>query len=315
MRRKSSLVFGGIALIALALIGVAYTAGIHHAENNESSNSDYPLLAKRIQIDQPNDSFVNFSGLRSQFKQYFDDNKLTGSLYFEYLPTGTSIRITGDQQEVGASLLKVPAAMELYKAAEMGKISLDKTVTIQEDWLDSKFGDLYKKGAGYQLTLRDATKIMLEHSDNTALNVISYTTNGLLSADQTPVTALDVDIAVNSEYDILVGARSYTSFFKCLYFSCYLSKQHSQELLNYLSHTIYTSRLPAGVPDKSIVIAHKIGNFGQQTQSDCGIIYLPNRNYTLCVMINGPDDATTDAKIAALSNLAYTFVNSKESPN
>lgn len=235
-------------------------------------------------------------------------------MYFEYLPTGTSIRIDGDKQQVGASLLKVPAAMELYKAAELGKIDLDQTVTIQQDWLDSAFGDLYKKGAGYQLTLRDAAKIMLENSDNTALNVISYHTQNLLNDDQTPISALDVDINVDTanNYTIAIGARDYSSMLKCLYFSCYLNRQHSQELLNYLSNTKFDNRLKAGIGDKSVTVAHKVGNFAQDTQSDCGIMYVPNHNYVLCAMIKGPDNAETDAKIAELSKKAYEFVTTQK---
>lgn len=174
---KRILIIGGIVLGIISIAVVAYIFGTHNSSSAKSNTAaQYPLLAKRLFVDNPNDTFVNFVELRKQLNSYFSNNNISGSLYFEYLPTGTSIRIDGDKQQVGASLLKVPAAMELYKAAELGKIDLDQTVTIQQDWLDDAYGDLYKKGAGYQLTLREAAKIMLENSDNTALNVISYHT-------------------------------------------------------------------------------------------------------------------------------------------
>jgi len=305
----------GIAVLIIAVGVVAYVLGTHKTSNTgQNASAQYPLLAKRLFVDNPNDSFINFVTLRKQLNSYFVDNKIDGSLYFEYLPTGTSIRIDGDKQQVGASLLKVPAAMELYKAAELGKINLDQTVTIQQDWLDSAFGDLYKKGAGYQLTLREAAKIMLENSDNTALNVISYHTQNLLSDEQTPISALDLDISVDptNNYTIAIGARDYSSVLKCLYFSCYLNNTNSQELLNYLSNTKFDNRLRAGISDKSITVAHKVGNFAQDTQSDCGIVYVPNRNYVLCAIIRGADNTDTDTKIAALSKLTYDFVTSQK---
>ncbi len=314
MRR---MIIGIIATVLLVgVILSAYILGVRHNHSTvDTASANYPLLAKRILIDNPNDSFVNFSVLRTQLNQYFTDNNVQGSLYFEYLPTGTSIKIDGDKQEVGASLLKVPAAMELYKAFELGKINIDKTVTTKSEWLDSAYGDLYKKGPGYELTLRDAAKTMLENSDNTALNIISYNTNGLLKDTETPVNALDIAINVGSQsdhYTISIGARDYSSILKCLYFSCYLNKEHSQELLNYLSNTQFTSRLPAGVTDKTIPIAHKIGNYAQDTQSDCGIVYLTKRNYLLCVMIKGQDNQSTDKKIAELSKITYDFVSQKQ---
>lgn len=308
MGKSKIVAIGGIVFFVVVLSFLAGRYSTAQTSKQSGTDTTFPLLAKRIFVDNPSDSFVNFVELRKQLNTYFTDNQLEGSVYFEYLPTGTSIRIDGDKQEVGASLLKVPAAMELYKASELNKIDLDQTVTIQEDWLDSAFGDLYKKGGGYQLTLREAAKIMLEDSDNTALNAVSYHTNGLLTDSETPVSALDIDISIGDHYTIAIGARDYSSVLKCLYFSCYLNKEHSQEILNYLSNTKFDDRLRAGVADKSLPIAHKTGNFSQETQSDCGIVYIPNRNYVLCVMIKGTDSTSTAAKIAALSKLAYEFV-------
>lgn len=308
----------GIFIVLVVVIGLlsVYRLGTNHSiQPNNKSEEQYNLLARRILVDSPNDSFVNFTALRSQLNTYFKDNELQGSLYFEYLPTGTSVKIDGDKQEVGASLLKVPAAMELYKAAELGKINLDQTISIKQEWLDDSFGQLYKNGAGYQLTLREATKIMLQDSDNTALNAVSFYTNGLLKDNETPISALDISINVGSpsdHYTISIGARDYSSVLKCLYFGCYLGKDHSQELLNYLTKTNFHNRLPAGISDKNIPIAHKIGNYAQDTQSDCGIVYLTKRNYLLCIMIKGPDNETTDKKIADLSKMTYEFVTQKQ---
>jgi len=307
---------GGLTVLVLGVCLGAYWLGSRNSEPKSSSDAsaDYPLLAKRLFITNPSDTFVNFVDLRKQLNTYFTDNNIQGTLYFEYLPTGTSIRIDGDKPQVGASLLKVPAAMELYKAAELNKINLDQTITLRQDWLDSAYGELYKKGAGYQLTLREATKIMLEDSDNTALNAISYYTQNLLNDDQTPISALDLEITVDesSNYTIAIGSRDYSSVLKCLYFSCYLDKPHSQELLTYLSNTQYNNRLQAGISDKSITVAHKIGNYAQKVQSDCGIVYIPNRNYILCVMLQGTDTADTDKKISEISKKAYDFVVSQK---
>jgi hypothetical protein len=203
--------------------------------------------------------------------------------------------------------------MALYKASELGKVDLGQKITLKQEWLDDAFGDLYKKGAGYQLTLREAAKIMLEDSDNTALNAISFSTQDLLTDEQTPINALDLEITVdeNNNYTIAIGPRDYSSVLKCLYFSCYLNKEHSQELLGYLTNSSFDARLRDGIADKSIPVAHKIGNYAQSVQSDCGIVYLPNRNYALCVMLKGADDKETDKKIADLSRLVYEFVKNR----
>jgi len=278
--------------------------------NSPKDNHQYPLLAKRLFVNNPNDPIINFVSLRQQLTNYFQQNNLTGSLYFEYLPTGTSVRIDGDDQSVAASLMKLPAAMDAYKAVEEGKVSLNKVITLQPSWLDSDYGDLYQKGAGYQLTLRQAIQILLEKSDNTALKAVTLTTFGMVKPADSSLNAVDVDLTQNPDLTVSIGARSYSSFLKCLYFACYNNYQDSQSILDDLAHTPFKTRLLGGITDSGVTVAHKIG-VANNTQSDCGIIYLPNRNYLLCAMLHGDDNSSTDTYIAALSKLAYQYVKQK----
>jgi hypothetical protein len=102
--------------VSLTIFGLTYVPFIigknHSASRNTPGDSlqkesrKYDLLAKRIFIDDPNDPQINFSTLKQQIGAYYDKHGLTGSIYFEYLPTGASIRVNGDNREVAASLLK-----------------------------------------------------------------------------------------------------------------------------------------------------------------------------------------------------------------
>jgi beta-lactamase class A len=306
------IIISSLILVLLGLGGgyIIFNEDSSPAITQGSISEEYPLLARRIFIENPNEPIINFSSLRSALNKYFIDNNINGSLYFEYLPTGTSIRIAGEQKEVAASLIKLPAAMELYKAHELGNIDLDNEIELQPEWLDSAFGELYKKGAGHKLTLREAAEIMLRDSDNTALKAISVSMIGSVPSSDNPFNFLDAEFSQNQDLTVSISARSYSSFLKCLYFSCYLNKQNSQEILNYLSDTQFKDRIVAGVDD-DVVIAHKVGNFGQSTQSDCGIVYLQNKNYLLCVMLEGPDNAETNEKISTISRLTFEYLKNK----
>lgn len=293
---------------------MAFAIGKHAATStprsfiSTSSEKDYPLLSKQIFIEGTDEHIINFSNLRKDLNTYFEDNKLSGTAYFEYLPTGTSIRISGEETEVAASLIKVPAAMDLYRAAELGKIDLDKKIALKQEWLDSGFGELYKKGAGYQISLREAAEIMLRDSDNTALKAVANSNNNLLSSDERVFNAVDVSITQNSDLSISISARSYSSILKCLYYACHLNKKDSQEILNYLTQTKFDDRLVAGIDDKNIRVAHKIGVFAETTQSDCGIVYIPNKNYVLCIMIDGANNDEVAKHIAEMSKKTFQFV-------
>lgn len=273
---------------------------------NTQISEKYPLLARRVLLDNPNDAIVNFSSLRESIATYMIENSINGSVYFEYLPTGTSIRVAGDAELVAASLMKIPVVMDLYKAAELGRIDLDSTVELKEEWLDSRYGKLYLKGAGYKISYREAAKLAMTDSDNTAYAAILFNTNKLLSLDENSISASDVSFSRDSTSEILISARSYTSFLKCLYFGCFVNFDHSQEILGYLSQSTYRDGLRTGVPE-SITLSHKIGTFSDTTQSDCGIVYLEKRNYAICVMLT-TDSTSGNKHIADISKLAYDFV-------
>ncbi|HSE61278.1 MAG TPA: serine hydrolase [Candidatus Saccharimonadales bacterium] len=300
---KRHLILGLLVVAAVFVAG--YAAHTPEASRNEGEN--FPLLAKRLFIEKPNDTRINFSPLRTDLNKYFTDRKLEGSVYFEYLPTGTSVRVNPDVRYRAASLIKLPVAMELYKANELGKIDIHKKVKLKQEWLNAGYGTLYEKGVGYEISLKDAADIMLKESDNTALRVI-IDANKDLDLDNRALASLDIELSTAEDGGIDIGTRAYSSFLKCLYFACYNSVGDSQTILQTLTQTPFNDRIAAGVADKSIPIAHKIGVFNSQVQSDCGIVYMPARNYVLCVMLRGDDTPDTKSRMAEISKIVYDFV-------
>lgn len=311
-----------VVIVTCVALCVASFAGgylVHSSKNTPQSNSSqqttkYPLLAKRLFLEDPNDVIINFSNLREQFNTYMNQNNLKGGLYFEYLPTGTSVRISGDDEQVAASLMKLPVVMELYKAAELGRLNLDTTIALKQEWLDPAFGDLYKQGVGYKLTLREAAKLALTKSDNTAIAAILDNTKNILKTEENVISSLDVAFVRDDKLLLSISARSYASFLKCLYFSCYLTKDNSSQILNYMAESDNNNRLRSTIPN-NIKIAHKIGNYSNTTQSDCGIVYVEKRNYVLCAMLQVSDSAEGNKHIADISKMAYDYVVSTMSPN
>jgi len=268
----------------------------------------YPLLSGSVLDGTPNnDILINFVPLRKNLEQRFAAVNAKKSFYFEYLPDGTSIRVGADQQLVAASLIKVPLAMNLYKAAELGRIDLDKKVTVSAEELDDAFGDLYKKGPGFTLTLREAAKHMLIDSDNTATHVVFNQVKNLLSYDEQSLARLDIE--QNTENgQAVITARSYSSVLKGLYFSAYLNNDGSQELLGYLAKSAATNRLTQRLPS-DVPVAHKIGVYNANwAESDCGIVYAPKRPYIICAMVGLPEPEASKF-IADVSKEVYDFVS------
>lgn len=304
----------------LIIIGVVFTAvnsgvlfyTLSHTKSNDTDDQNFPLLSKRIFAENQNDLLINFVPLRKTVDATFD-NLPAGtekSFYFEYLPSGTSIRNGSDDVLVAASLIKVPLAMNLFKAAELGRINLDEQVTLKESDLDSAYGELWKKGVGYTITLRDASKLMLEDSDNTATRLIAEKIKGVLKEDEQSFKQLDIDQTLQNGQAV-INAKSYSSVLRSLYLSSYLTKDNSQEILKYLAGSTENRRLTKYLP-KDVVVAHKNGvyNSTKFSESDCGIVYIPQRPYMICAMIGLPDKDASEI-IAKVSKQVYDFVTSQ----
>jgi len=113
-----------IASGALAVWNIQLRTNQKTMSVEQRDRAAYPLLSNRIFADNPNDAILNLAPLRSELRDYFSTLDSEYSFYAEYLPTGTSIKINQDSPMIAASLLKVPVVMNLFYAAENGKVNL-----------------------------------------------------------------------------------------------------------------------------------------------------------------------------------------------
>lgn len=281
---------------------------VKSAEDFTIAQERYPLLSKRILQEYPQDLLINFLDLRKQIKAQTEPYDMSFGLYFEYLPTGTSIAVNANEQFYAASLFKVPVIMAYYHAMERTKSTDDPVLTLTKDQLDNEFGELWKKGAGYKLKASDAVKLALTESDNTAAKaLVPY----VITDDFNHVyNALDIDLHADKK-GALVSAREYSSILKALYFASVLNKQNSEEMLDLLTKTKFPDKLAAGVPE-DVIVAHKIGNFidkdGKEGFRDCGIVYVPRRPYLICMFSVGDEQVARD-RMQLASKTIYDYVS------
>lgn len=271
-----------------------------------NSLSAFPYLSQRIFVEKPNDLLINFIPLRTALEQYVTSLPDEGEIgiYFEYLPSGVSIGVNEAFEVRLASLVKTPLVMGIYKEIEKGKISEDTVLTLQEEHLDPKFGDLWKRGAGTTLTVKEAIDLALIKSDNTAANAL---------ASILPPKALDevfdnLDIETTTEGTTnLITPESYSSIFRSLYLSSTVSQESSNKILDILTRTDFNQQIAAGVPE-NIPVAHKIGIYASEnSRSDCGIVYVPKRPYLLCI-ITKADEEESRAYMSHISKMIYSYI-------
>ena len=123
--------------------------------------------------------------------------------------------------------------------------------------------------------------ILVKESDNTAFFTLN---NDILTPDEVLEARLAMGLPPPEDPYTTMSPKSYTNILRSLYLSSYLRRPFSEKALSIMLETDFDSGIPAFLPH-DIKIAHKIGFYQQGGYfHDCGIIYLPYKPYSLCIM-------------------------------
>jgi hypothetical protein len=268
---------------------------------------EYPFIAERALRDNPHDALINFVGLRTSLHAYASERKHRMGIFFQYLPTGISVAVNGDEPFISASLLKLPTVMKVYRMVEEGSLRKNNVMEITPQVYDTTFGAMWRKGIGARVTVQEAAAYSLQQSDNTAHRMLYFVSQG---RPDDMYNYLDMTLATVAG-ETAVTARNYTSILRSLYFASYLSVESSNEILSHLTQAADGDILRGDVPAQ-VAIAQKIGAHGvpssrERVFSFCGIFYAPRRPYTLCVMMNA-DAETAVRETGEISTMVYRYL-------
>lgn len=279
---------------------------LHHPSS--SPVNPYPLVDPSRNIIPQEHYIVNLQPLRQtiheRIQQHGAENAVT--LYFETLHSGANIIINPDLHVPPASLLKVPAAVAVMKKVERGEWQLDNKLVLYEQDVDPGYGNHYHHPVGTTFTIEALLRMSLTESDNTAHRILvrNLSINELAES----LDSIGLNDLLNEERKITV--REYSRIFRSLYYSSFLKREHSQQILDWLTQSTFNQYVQAGVPS-DILIAHKIGEDDHsQTYLDSGIIYAPNRPYLLSMAVTGLDKEKAQVLMQEISDLLYAYVAS-----
>lgn len=310
--------FGVPFLLISIVINIIVLSYIFTPQNNKINDTNstlrktFSLISPRVFIENPNDILINFMNLRTALRAYTATIKEPLGVYFEYLPSGISIGINEKESFVLASLLKVPLVMGVYKNIEDGNIKKSDIKTVEEKFLDPHFGTLWKKGADTKLSVEELIWYTLTQSDNTAQRILFTTLSDKNMEDV--FDSLDIPKELSGTQPV-VTAKNYSSVLRSLYLSSYLREENSQEILTLLTKSPFSDKIVAGVPG-DVPVAHKIGiHLGgekdKEIYTDCGIVYIPERPYIICIMTKS-DEPSARTVMKNLSKIIYDYVSSAQ---
>lgn len=228
------------------------------------------------------------------------------------LQSGEEFYLNADEPMPTASLIKLAIMVEAYKQADEKKLDLSKMVTLTKDdkvpgsgILTSHFSD------GATFCVRDAIRLMIAYSDNTATNLVLdqvgiknvNTRMEELGLKNTRVHAkvfkgstTSIDPERTKKYGLgSITAREAVQLLELIQTNKAASPESCQAMIAHLKtcddKDKMTRLLPAGT-----VVAHKTGSV-DATKTDAGIIYSPNpkdkkkpRPVALCVLTTDNED-------------------------
>lgn len=286
------------------------------SKNEETAAApSYRLISppSRIIIDsnvQDSRQIIHYADLKprieAEIQKYGAENNI--GFFLQDINTGAWMGINEREGFNPASLLKIPIMLAVLKKVELSEMTINNPLEIIEEDLDENAGELYQKGAGYQMPVWNFIEEMMLSSDNTAKNVLKRQLSGA------ELNSVFAHVGIPNPYapsgDSLVTPRGYTRLFKSLYLSTYLPPDLSEKALEITTDTEMENLLSAGIPYE-IQAAHKYGERPDGI-SDCGVIYHPQNPYYLCVMTKDLEIPKAKELIINLSKMVYQFVDDGE---
>jgi beta-lactamase class A len=254
-------------------------------------------------------------------------------VYFHDLGTGDTLLVNANVRFHAASTMKVPVMIQLFRDRDAGKLTLDDSVPITNDFRSIVDGSPYQLDkaddsdstlydlVGKQRTIRQLVELMETVSSNLATNLLialvdakrANATAHSLGADSILVLrGVEDGKAYQAGMNNTTTARDLGMLFTALAQFRAASPAACREMLEVLGRQHFTEGIPAGVPAGTRV-EHKTGWIGGVVYHDAGIVRPAGRApYVLVVLTGGvKDDSVAYALVRDISHQIYAAARAR----
>lgn len=275
-----------------------------------------PLYYIRVSKNFYIDEYKNLDYKLNDFinKQISNNLAKSISVYYRDLNTGHWTGVNENDKYHPSSMLKVLGLMAYYRRSEQETNLLSKSLhykSINDPGQHYKPQSVLSNGVH---SIDHLLEQMIVYSDNDVLGVLDKEDkdnifNKAYHDLRLPLASSTEDI------DGYMSPRSYSSLFRTLYNSTYLSRDNSEKALKLLSRTKFDSGITSAIP-KDIVVSHKFGEHTNELENgeivkrelhDCGIVYYPRNPYLICVMTSGDNFDNLEKAISKISSIVYEY--------
>ena len=247
----------------------------------------------------------------------------------KHLDKGESFFQRADEPMPTASLIKLAVMIETYRQAREGQVDLSRHIVLRKEDMVPGSGILTTQfSPGASFSLRDAVRLMIAFSDNTATNLVLDqiglpTTAKYLEELGCPNTKIHSKVfkretSVFPERSQQFGLGSTTAnemlrLLDLLHRRQLVSPEASDAMQEHLLACDDKKKFPRLLPD-GVKLAHKTGSV-DGVRTDAGIIYSPAGPIALCVLTSEnkdtrwADDNAGDLLCSRIAKAAYDHFN------
>lgn len=216
-----------------------------------------------------------------------------------------------------ASTMKVPVLIELFHQVQEGKLKLDDTLVVRNEFHSLVDGSIYKlsagddseaglyKAEGQTRTLRDLAELMITVSSNFATNLliqklgvdnIRATVHALNADGMNVLRGVEDGKAYDKGLNNTTTARGLFVLLDAIASGKAVDASFSREMIAILERQKFNEAIPAGLPPGTPV-AHKTGEI-TKIHHDAAIVFAP-RPFVLVILVRGMEDRNASAALMA----------------
>lgn len=216
-----------------------------------------------------------------------------------------------------ASTMKTPVMVQVMSDVSDGKMSLEDTVLVKNEFKSIVDGSSYSmdigddsgeglyKFIGKYTTVRELVLQMITVSSNLATNIlidiidarrVMGTLNELGVRGVTVLRGVEDGLAFNAGLNNTVTANGLAELFRQIYIRKFPDEPRYDEMISILRQQKFNDLIPRNLPE-DVVVAHKTGSI-TGVMHDSGLIFLPDgRVYVLVILGKGIDNVPEAKKM------------------
>jgi beta-lactamase class A len=264
------------------------------------------------------------AALESQLRGIISGSGADVAIAYRSLDGTRELLIDADAPFHAASTMKIPVMFELFRQAQAGRLSLDDTLTIRNEFHSIVDGSTFKlsegddsdtavyAAVGRTMTLRQLCEAMITVSSNFAANLlierlgvenIRSTVARLGATGMQVLRGVEDQKAYDKGLNNTTTARGLMVLLERLGRGQVVDAATDAQMIDMLKRQKFKDAIPAGLPE-GVAVAHKTGNI-TNIHHDAAIVYSA-RPYVLVLLVRGlADQKRSAALMAALSKVIF----------